>query len=86
MFCLTAIAAAYVGWGWSHDLLAAWWDTLSGEYVQDYFYVEPLPRVGSAGLFLGYFVLGAGGLAVLSLLRAIRRSPWQRTVANVTLC
>jgi hypothetical protein len=35
-------------------------------------------------LFLGYFVLGSGGVAVWGLVSAFRQGPWQRTVATAT--
>jgi hypothetical protein len=55
---------------------------LDVEYVTDY--LAPVPRWQSAPLFLGYFVLGSGGVAVWGLVWAFQQGPWQRTVATAT--
>ena len=80
---LLAAAAFYVFWGWRDGSLRYWIETLDQEYVNHY--LADVPRWISAPLFLGYFVLGAGGLAIVGILAAFRRDAWQRTVATVTL-
>ncbi len=80
---LVGIAGAYVAWGWSQGILAGWWSTINTEYVVEY--VQQGYRVYPGLLFGGYFLLGSGGLPAFSLLLAFRHSPWQKTVATVTL-
>ena len=80
---LALIAGLYILWGWADGLLQGWWITLQGEYVNDYF--APLPRWRSALLYLGYFVLGCGGIPAIGLMTAFRRSAGERTVATVLL-
>jgi hypothetical protein len=81
--CLAAVLGFYLAWGWQHDLLEAWWATLQEEYVHDY--VSPQHRFHSGLLYLGLFVVGVGGIPVIGLLRAFRRSAWERTTATVIL-
>ena len=80
---LALIAGLYVAWGWQAGLLAGWWSTLTNEYVTEYFHQHY--RVHSGLLYFGYFLIGVGGLSAVSLLRAFRRSAWEKTVAAVTL-
>ena len=80
---LLATAAFYLAWGWSDGSLRYWIDTIDQEYVNHY--LANVPRWISAPLFLGYFVLGAGGIAAAGIVMAFRRDAWQRTVASVTL-
>ncbi len=80
---LLATAAFYAIWGWCDGSLRYWIDTFDQEYVNHY--LADVPRWKSAPLFLGYFVLGAGGIAAVGIVAALRRDAWQGTVATVTL-
>lgn len=80
---LLAAAAFYAIWGWCDGSLRYWIDTLDQEYVNHY--LADVPRWISAPLFLGYFLLGAGGLAAVGIVAALGRDAWQRTVATITL-
>lgn len=80
---LTVITGLYVAWGWREGLLAGWWSTLTNEYVTEYF--SQHYRVHSGLLYFVYFLIGVGGLPAICLLRAFRRSAWEKTVAAVTL-
>ena len=80
---LIAVAIFYLAWGWANDLLPFWWGTLQEEYVQDY--AAGASNQKSGLTYLGYFVIGCGGIPAIGLLRAVRRSPWERVVATVVL-
>jgi len=80
---LVAVVACYAAYGWFDGSLSYWIETLDIEYVNDY--LASAPRWISGPLFAGYFVLGCGGVTVLGLLWAFRRTAWQRTVATTTL-
>jgi hypothetical protein len=79
---LVFVGAAYVLRGAVEGVLGRWIDALDVEYVNDY--LAPVSRWQSAPLFLGYFVLGAGGVAAWGLVRAFRQGAWQQTVATAT--
>ena len=80
---LLAVAAFYLGFGSADESLPYWVDTLDIEYVNDY--LATAPRWKSGPLFLGYFLLGCGGVAAAGLVTAWRRSAWHRTVATTCL-
>ncbi len=89
---LLTTAVLYTAWGWHDDSLRYWIDTLDQEYVNHYLAQQfangqlvHVSRWISAPLFLGYFVLGAGGITAVGIVAALRRDAWQRTVATVTL-
>ena len=78
-----AVTGFYLAWGYAEGSLPYWLDTIDIEYVNDY--LSPVPRWKSGLLFAGYFVLGCGGIAVVSLAWAFRRGAWQQTAATATL-
>lgn len=80
---LFLVGAGYILYGAAEGVLRLWFDALDIEYLNDY--LAPVPRGSSALLFLGYFVLGSGGAAVVGLIRAFWQGPWQRTVATATI-
>jgi hypothetical protein len=80
---LGIIATFYLVRGAIEGVLPVWIGMLDMEYVNDY--LAPVSRWKSGLLFLGYFVLGSGGITVLGLFTAFRQGPWQRTVATVTV-
>ena len=63
---LAAIGLAYTAWGWANGWLKAWVDTLLHESFEGYY--QPVRPSASSWQFLGYFVLGSGGLTALGLL------------------
>ena len=92
---LVAVALFYVVWGWLDGSISGWWITLMKEYVGKYFQAPAEPwsqadRLSSAALFLGYFLLGCGGVGALGLIRAFRHDgndevAWRRSVATMVL-
>ena len=79
---LAAILVAYLAWGTWEGSLPAWLASFDEEWLSKYF--NPQPRGLKGILFLGYFLLGCGGVPALGLMYLLRRgSPWQRTLATV---
>jgi hypothetical protein len=80
---LLLLGIGYIIAGVREGVLGAWIDMLDVEYLSDY--LAPISRIKSGLLFAGYFVLAAGGIGVVGLFVAYRRSAWQRTVATTVL-
>lgn len=90
---LAAIGCFYLAWGWWEGSLPGWWATLREEYLDDLY--APSRPSGSRLAFVGYFLLGCGGVPAIGLLRPFRTTPaarddasqlaWERTVVTVTL-
>ena len=89
---LAVLTAFYLTWGWLDGSISGWWPTIYADYVD--YYIRPIPRLYSAVLFAGYFLLGCGGIAAIGLvLPFLKRSPdrddpsigWDRTLAAVTV-
>jgi hypothetical protein len=79
---LVILLFTYLAWGLWEGTLSAWFASFDEEWLSKYF--DPQPRGLQGLLFLGYFLLGCGGFAALSLVLVLRRgSPWQRTLATV---
>ena len=78
------LLVAYLAWGAWEGTLSAWFASFDEEWLSKYF--NPQPRGLQGLLFLGYFLLGCGGLPALGLIYLLwRGSPWQRTVATFVL-
>lgn len=81
---LAALLVAYLVWGLWQGTFSAWFASFDEEWLCKYFH--PQPRGLKGLLFLGYFLLGCGGVPALGLAYLLwRGSPWQRTVATFIL-
>jgi hypothetical protein len=79
---LTGLALCYLARGWLDGSLAAWASCLKMEVTDKYFAAEP--RWWPGLLFLGYFVLGSGGVPILGLVAAFRKAEGGRGKAEGT--
>jgi len=86
---LVALLLLYLTLGWIDGSLGHWMAVIRMEWLDKYFAARPLWREGA--WFLGYFLLGCGGVPVLGLLVGLRRQAptqqraWQRTAATVVV-
>lgn len=83
------IACGYLLVGWSEGSLAGWRSTWHREIFRKY--ATAGPGNDSALLYVGYFLLGCGGIPAIGLLRPLlgrNADPdlaWKRTMATVTV-
>ena len=87
-FVIAGIVTGYLAVGCAEGSLEGWWRTLYREGFDKY--SAPGPRWPRDPLFLGYFLLGCGGIPAIALFGAFRKrkgdadAAWAATVATVT--